>query len=192
MGFYTCYHLFMELTSQDKEYLDMALESAREAHSLGNFPVGAVLVIDNEVVGVGGNKINEKKSFMWHAEMTLIMENSSKMYAAYNAGKSIKLYSTLEPCIQCLGASVISYVNEIYYILKDPNGGACDMRHDNIGFHYIDDWPKIFHCPYTSESLDLLEDFLKKEVQGGNATWASMFLELLAKDKSEGSVVSLV
>nr|MBP9758636.1 nucleoside deaminase [Candidatus Dojkabacteria bacterium] len=133
------------ISSEDKTFLKLAIESATSAYHLGNYPVGAVLTIDNKVIGVGENKINENKSFFEHAEIKLISRYSTQLYKAYREKLEINLYSTLEPCIQCLGASVTNHIDKIFYITKDPNGGACNIKHDNIGDWYKHWWPRIIY-----------------------------------------------
>ena len=83
-----------------------------------------------------------------------------KLFKAFDAGKSSTLYTTLEPCIQCLGSCVTNNVSKIIYIQKDPNGGACDMKHDKIGLHYREVWPEIIHAPISEKPKKLMIAFL--------------------------------
>jgi len=166
------------LSDTDVKNLNLALDAALKAYDLGNYPVGAVLTIDNVVVGSGENKINEGKSYFNHAEISLIATHSSKLYDAYSSGKQIVLYSTLEPCIQCLGAAVTNHINKIIYITKDPNGGACDIKHDNIGDWYKHTWPEIVYAPISENPLELMVRFFKNEIVKGNTKWPEKMLRL--------------
>lgn len=89
-----------DLSDLDIKNLNLAVEQAKIAHEKGNYPVGAILTIDEIVIGSGANKINQEKSHFDHAEMNVIAANASKLFEAYNSNKQITLYSTLEPCIQ--------------------------------------------------------------------------------------------
>jgi tRNA(Arg) A34 adenosine deaminase TadA len=145
-----------------------------------NYPVGAVLSIDDEIIDVAGNEINRHKSFVKHAENVLIIRNGKKLYKASRAKKKITLFSTLEPCIQCLGSCVTNKVNQIVYIQKDPNGGACDIKYDNIGSRYKEFWPEIIHAPISKKPKMIMVAYFKEELKrGSNVEWATKMLGLL-------------
>jgi tRNA(adenine34) deaminase len=171
-----------EMTQFDKECFEKAIAIARETYANGSYPVGAALAIDNEIIGVGGNEYNrhklEQRSYVNHAENLLIIKNGIELAKAYKAGKTISLYSTLEPCIQCLGASVTNHINRILYIESDPNGGACNLKHDNIGIWYKEVWPEIVHCPFTDEPKQLMIKFFHEEIARGNPVWPEKMLKL--------------
>ena len=93
--------------------------------------------------------------------------------------KVVSLYSTLEPCIQCLGASVTNHIDRILFIERDPNGGACDLKHDNIGLWYREFWPEIKHCAISDEPKQLMVRFFKEEITKGNTDWPTKMLKLL-------------
>jgi tRNA(adenine34) deaminase len=164
----------------DEKYLKLTIEVAREAFEKGNYPVGAVLVIGDKIVGVAGNKINEKKSFVNHAENSLIIKFGAELAKIKDQkDKEVVLYSTLEPCIQCLGAAVTNHVDKICYIEKDPNGGACNLKHDNIGLWYKEFWPEISQINFSDEPKKMMIEFFKRELNQGNAKWADRMLKLL-------------
>ena len=166
----------------DEKYLKLAIDVAREAFEKGNYPVGAVLVVDNKVIGTAGNETNEKKSFVNHAENSLIIKFGSELAEVRgdNSKKAV-LYSTLEPCVQCLGAAVTNHIDKICYIEKDPNSGACDLQHDNIGLWYKEFWQEIKQINFSEEPKKLMIKFFRKELESGNAQWAERMLELLKK-----------
>lgn len=167
----------------DKRCLEKAVEAAEEVYKTGNYPVGAVLAIDNQIVAVGGNDYNrhkhEKRSFVNHAENLLIIRNGEVLSDAYREGKIITLYSTLEPCIQCLGASVTNHINRILFIEQDPNGGACNLNHDNIGVWYREVWPEIIHSPVSDLPRQMMIKFFHEEIKRGNTEWPNKMLRLL-------------
>ena len=170
------------LTGDDNTHLDLCIEKAEEAYrKYDNYPVGAALVIGGDLIGVSGNRIKGQKSFVHHAENQLIIENATKLYEAFEENKEIILYSTLEPCIQCLGASVTNHISRIVYIQKDPNGGACDLKHDNIGLFYKNKWPEIMYAPISDKPLLLMLEFFHSEIEKGNTKWPSKMLSLLEK-----------
>lgn len=63
-------------------------------------------------------------------------------------------------------------------MVRDPNGGACEMRPDNIGDWYKHAWPQIIHAPISDIPFDLMVDFFKSEIVKGNTTWPTKMLKL--------------
>lgn len=175
-----------ELSQFDKECFAAAVDSARETYAVGDYPVGAVLAIDEKIIGVGGNEFNlgksEKRSFVNHAENLLIIKNGHLLSDAYKQGKTISLYSTLESCMQCLGASVTNHVKRILFIERDPNGGACGLKHDNIGLWYKEVWPEIIHYNFSGEPKQLMIQYFHHEIAKGNTAWPERMLRLLKAD----------
>ena len=173
-----------EVTQFDKQCLASAISIARETFKLGNYPVGAVLAINNKTLGVAGNEINKHKSFVNHAENSLIIKFGKELAEVReDDNKIVTLYTTLEPCIQCLGASVTNHIDRILFIEHDPNGGACDLKHDNIGLWYTEFWPEIIHCKISDEPKQLMIKFFKEEIIKGNTEWPKRMLELLKVDE---------
>jgi tRNA(Arg) A34 adenosine deaminase TadA len=170
-----------KLSKFDKECLRKAIDVAAETLKIGtNYPVGAVLCIDNQIIDIAGNEINRQKSFVKHAENTLIIRNDTKLFNASKAGKAIALYSTLEPCIQCLGACVTNKVNKLFYIQKDPNGGACDLQYENIGLRYREFWPEIIHAPISKTPKKLMVAYFNTNLKNGTQLeWSTKMLRLL-------------
>ncbi|MFC1780359.1 nucleoside deaminase [Patescibacteria group bacterium] len=169
-----------KLTNFDKQCLKTAISIAEVTFKQGNYPVGAVLAINDKVIGKAGNEINKQKSFVNHAENSLIINFGQKLANVRKDSKKIvSLYSTLEPCIQCLGASVTNHIDRILYIQKDPNGGACDLKHDNIGLAYKEFWPDIIHCPISDKPKQLMIEFFHSEIKRGHIKWPKRMLKLL-------------
>jgi len=173
----------IKLSEFDEQCFRKAIEIAKKVYVAGNYPVGAVLAIGNEIVDSGGNELNfstnQKNSFVNHAENLLIIKNGNLLNDAYKQNKTVSLYSTLEPCIQCLGASVTNHVSRILFVEKDPNGGACDLKHDNIGLWYREVWPEIKHVPFSDEPKQLMIKFFHEEIEKGNKEWPEKMLRLL-------------
>lgn len=172
--------MMKKITQFDKQCLESAISIARKTYKLGNYPVGAVLAINDKTLGVAGNEINKQKSFVNHAENSLIIKYGKELAEVRkDDSKIVSLYSTLEPCIQCLGASVTNHIDRILFIEPDPNGGACDLKHDNIGLWYREFWPEIKHCAISDEPKQLMIKFFKEEIAKGNTEWPTRMLKLL-------------
>ena len=106
----------------------LALEQARAAGRLGEVPVGAVLVIKGQVIASGHNLRERLKDPCAHAELRVIQEAAQVLKRWRLTGAS--LYVTLEPCVMCMGAALLSRVDRIVYGAKDPRGGAAGSLFD--------------------------------------------------------------
>jgi tRNA(Arg) A34 adenosine deaminase TadA len=167
----------MMLTKTDKMCLDLAISEAQKSFDLGCYPVGAVLYIDETKIYSTGNTSLRKNSLVFHAENSLIMKYGEEMYEQFKHGGSIKIYSTLEPCLMCLGAAVKNKATDIYYIQKDPHGGACGMSVDGLGISYKEIWPNINQISYSNIPYELLMKFFENEVAHGSR-WGENMLKL--------------
>ena len=124
-------------------FLDLATKEAEKSFENGDFPVGAVLTIGGSIVGSKNNSGESSQNYSMHAETQLILENATKLLAAWKENKEIVLYSTLEPCLMCLGVATMNKVSGIVYIQKDPLAGACGIDVKSLNARYQETFPKI-------------------------------------------------
>ena len=107
----------------DHEYgMELALEQARKAYSMGEVPVGAVIIKDGAVIGRGHNLKETLKDPTAHAEILAIREA-----ARHEAGWRIldaTMYVTLEPCPMCAGAIVMARIPRLVIGTMDPRTGS--------------------------------------------------------------------
>ncbi len=92
------------------QFLESAIEEAKQGLKEGGIPIGSVLVIDNKIVGRGHNRRVQKGSAILHAEMDCL-ENAGRL-TARQYEKSI-LYSTLSPCDMCSGTALLYKIPRI-------------------------------------------------------------------------------
>ena len=106
-----------ELESLDLEkFMKEALKEAEEAGRAGEYPIGAILVLDGEVIARGRARHGEFKSQLRHAELNALLNGGEKLWTEY---KRAILFTTVEPCPMCLGAVVMADVPHIIYALND-------------------------------------------------------------------------
>ncbi|MCU7915051.1 MAG: tRNA adenosine(34) deaminase TadA [Candidatus Thiodiazotropha sp. (ex Gloverina cf. vestifex)] len=105
-----------------------ALELAERAWKEGEVPVGAVIVLDDEIIGKGWNRPIASHDPTAHAEIMALRDAAGKI-ANYRLCKST-LYVTLEPCPMCAGAIVHARVGRVVYAAPDPKGGAAGSVFD--------------------------------------------------------------
>lgn len=107
----------------DEKYMLEALELAKTAASLGEVPVGAVVVRGGEIIGKGYNLRENKKSASAHAEIIAIEQACNALGSWRLSGCT--LYVTMEPCPMCAGAIVNSRIDRVVYGCKDVVAGCC-------------------------------------------------------------------
>ena len=143
----------------EKKYMVEALALARLAGEEGEIPVGAVLVMNCEILGRGRNSREKHKDPLGHAEIAAISE------AAKNLGDwrltDAVLYVTLEPCPMCAGAIINSRVGRVVFGCEDDKLGACGTVTDLFALPNTGN-PKIFRNFMEDECRGILRDFFKK------------------------------
>jgi len=108
---------------QDNIFMGMALDCAAAAASLGEVPVGAVLVdIENYVVAKAGNNCIRSNDPTGHAEIHVLRAAALKL-SNYRLPQTT-MYVTLEPCAMCAAAMVQARVKRVVFGAKDPKSGA--------------------------------------------------------------------
>ncbi len=125
------------ITTKDKEFMKIALKEALEGYNRGDFPVGAVLVIDGKIMGKCSNSNKTNSEWTAHAESSLIRSFAPAIQRNKKEEKVIEIYATLEPCLMCLGTSVLNRISRIVYACKDPNGGATGLNPKHLGDWYV-------------------------------------------------------
>ena len=107
-----------DFASMDHEYfMREALKEAEIAAQAGEIPVGAVIVHTNRIVGRNHAKHEMLKSDIAHAEMNVLIQ--AEQYLAVQARDNCVIYTTVEPCVMCLGAIVMSNIAHIVYGMPD-------------------------------------------------------------------------
>jgi tRNA(adenine34) deaminase len=99
-----------------------ALVEARKAEAEGEVPVGAILLLNERVIGRGHNSPIQAKDPTAHAEI-LALRQGAEYCSNYRLPGSV-LIVTVEPCIMCVGAMIHARVEELVYGAPDPKAGA--------------------------------------------------------------------
>ena len=102
----------------DENYMRRALELARRAEGEGEVPIGAVLVVDGEVVGEGWNRPIGSSDPTAHAEIQAMRAAAGRLKNYRLTGAT--LYVTLEPCDMCVGAMFHARIARTVYGASDP------------------------------------------------------------------------
>ena len=118
-----------------------AIAEARLAAEAGEVPVGAVIVRNDEIIGRGRNRKEEKKSPIYHAEIEAIEAACAFIGDWRLTGGT--LYVTAEPCVMCAGAIIHARLARVVFGVKEPKFGgvvthACIL--DSVAFNHRTEW----------------------------------------------------
>ncbi|MCB2261402.1 MAG: tRNA adenosine(34) deaminase TadA [Candidatus Thiosymbion ectosymbiont of Robbea hypermnestra] len=118
----------MSSAPSDEEWMRRALSLAELAATMGEVPVGAILVQNGKPVGAGWNRPLAERDPSAHAEI-LALRDAGRRLGNYRL-PGTRLYVTLEPCVMCAGAIVQARVERVFFAAADPKGGACGSVFD--------------------------------------------------------------
>ena len=108
--------------SPHERFMRQAIAEARRAEALGEVPIGAIAVIEGNVVGRGFNRPITSVDPTAHAEIVALREAAAAVGNYRLTG--IELYVTLEPCLMCVGALVHARVSRVVFGAREPKTGA--------------------------------------------------------------------
>jgi tRNA(adenine34) deaminase len=109
-------------SADDEGWMRLALDEAHRASALGEVPVGAVLVLDGRLLSSGHNRCEIDRDATAHAELLALRGGLAATGAKRLLGTT--LYCTLEPCLQCCGALLLTRVKRVVFGPRDPKFGG--------------------------------------------------------------------
>ncbi|MBK6553290.1 MAG: tRNA adenosine(34) deaminase TadA [Rhodocyclaceae bacterium] len=119
------------MRAEDEAFMRAALALAREAATLDEVPVGAVVVVDGEIVGRGFNQPIGRHDPTAHAEIMALRAAAARLGNYRLPGAT--LYVTLEPCAMCAGAMMHARIGRVVFGARDPKTGAAGSVVDLFG-----------------------------------------------------------
>jgi tRNA(adenine34) deaminase len=149
------------MTSQffprEEYFMHLALREATRASEHGDVPIGAVVVRDGEVIGLGANERELRGDPTAHAELIALREAARRL-GSWRVLDSV-LYVTLEPCAMCAGAIVLARIPRVVYAAPDPKAGACGSVLDVLGEPRLNHRPAVAGGLLAGEAAELLAGF---------------------------------
>jgi tRNA(adenine34) deaminase len=140
-------------------FMQAALQEAEQAGLAGEMPIGAVVVHNGLIIGRGRARHCERHSEIAHAELNALL--AAEKYIRDHIHAGIVLYTTVEPCVMCLGAVVMSDVDHIVFGLYDVNIHPEQMLAMPYVRRHIRDY---LGGILAVESLDLFRRFRQQDV----------------------------
>lgn len=145
---------------RDQYFMQLALREAERALEHDDVPVGAVVVHDSEVVGVGHNERELRQDPTAHAEMIAMREAATKL-GSWRVLDSV-LYVTLEPCAMCAGAVVLARLPRVVFGARDPKAGAAGSVLNVLDTAELNHRPQLDGGLLAEESSALLRAFFSQ------------------------------
>lgn len=137
------------MLTKDQYYMQQALEEAKKAASLGEVPIGAVIVYNDEIIARAHNLRETTQNALTHAESMAIQEACKKI-GSWRL-EDTTLYVTLEPCPMCAGAILQSRVPRVVYGARDIKAGCVDSLY------------RLLNDPRFNHECDVTEGVLADE-----------------------------
>jgi tRNA(Arg) A34 adenosine deaminase TadA len=130
----------MEFSDFDIHCFHRAIVLAQAAEAKGNLPVGAVIRLDEKIIGEGKSNIwTPEISLTRHAEMEAMRSIPPELWLQAHR---MSLYTTLEPCLMCFGAILLHRIGRVFFGSSDPYGGANRIV-DHLPPFFADQFSKI-------------------------------------------------
>lgn len=144
---------------RNNDFMSRAIELAKYAESIGEVPIGAVLVFENQIIGEGWNQPIASCDATAHAEIIALREGCKKM-KNYRLPNTL-LYVTLEPCMMCVGAMIHARIEHCIFGAFDPKSGAAGSVNNIFEAKGINHHVKVTGGILADECGALLKKFFK-------------------------------
>lgn len=144
----------------DENYMKLALEEAKKAERIGEVPIGAIVVKDGEVIARAHNLRETVQQPTAHAE-NIAIEKAAEALGSWRL-EDCTLYVTLEPCVMCSGAIVMSRIPRVVYGASDPKGGCSGSLMDLLQEPRFNHRAEVVSGVMEDECSQLLKDFFKQ------------------------------
>ncbi len=161
-------------------FMHEALLVARAGLDRGELPIGAVVVLGDRVIAAAHTAEREQGRLLVHAEL-LALGAADRLRPFPGKRAEARLFTTLEPCLMCLGAAMSFGVGEIHYALESPGDGAVALvrgwRRDEQAMPSYR-LPGIHGGTLRQESIALFNEYVARHSSGGAWEWAKTITAL--------------
>jgi tRNA(adenine34) deaminase len=149
------------VSSSDQFFMGFALTEARMASAHGEVPIGAVLIIDNQLIGAGYNRPIGLNDPTAHAEILAIRAAARKI-GNYRLSDAT-LYVTIEPCAMCAGAIVNARIKRLVYGAPDTRAGAVGSVFQICTNSSLNHQVEVTSGVLANECRDLIQSFFREK-----------------------------
>ncbi len=143
-------------TAHDKRLMELAINIAAGFLRQDKMPVGAIVAAEGKVLGLSNLPNPFTSKYFGHAEMVAL----NFLEGRPSRDSKITVYTTMEPCVMCMGAILHFPVSRVVYALEDPHGGACSRLEKWVPPRHQGRLPKIVGGLMREESRLLMKEWL--------------------------------
>jgi len=140
--------------------MEAALAEARAAGEAGEVPIGAVIVLEGQVIARGQNRVLRDNDPTAHAEIVALREAATILGNYRLSGCS--LFVTLEPCAMCAGAMIHARLDGLVFAAADPKAGACGSVLSVLNHPQLNHKMAVEQGILAEESGELLRSFFRE------------------------------
>ena len=144
----------------DEKFMTHALQEANKSQKINEVPVGAIVVMNDEIISQSHNQPISQNDPTSHAEVNAIRK-ASKILSNYRL-TGATLYVTLEPCAMCYGAIIHARISRLVFGAYDPKTGVCGSSiklHEQACFNHA---PEIIGGVLEEDCSLILKDFFRE------------------------------
>lgn len=142
-------------------FMSAAIREAGKAFEQNEVPVGAVVVHKNKIIGRGFNRVENLKDSTAHAEILAITAASNHLESWRLT--ECDIYVTVEPCVMCIGAILLSRITNIYFGIFDPKFGACGSVYNIAQESKLNHEVNVYSGLLSDECQLLMQEFFKQK-----------------------------
>ena len=169
------------MEEQDIErFMQEALKVAAAGLAKGELPIGAVVVLNNQVIAAAHTMEKSQGRLLVHADL-LALEAADRIQPFPGQRRDAKLFVNFEPCLMCLGAAMSFFLGEVYYGLESPGDGATALvqnwlrRDADFPAYRV---PKIQGGFLRAETIALFQEYVAQHSSGPMWEWAKSLAAL--------------
>ncbi len=138
----------------DEHFMKQALKEAQSAADADEVPIGAVIVMQNKIIGRGYNQVETLNDSTAHAEIIALTSAFNFLGSKYLPEATI--YVTIEPCAMCCGALYWSKIGKLVY-------GADDPKHGGLSKVALHPKTEIIGNIYAEDCMAMMQNFFRKK-----------------------------
>ena len=161
-------------------YMKETLALAAEGIELGELPIAAIVVLNDEIIASAITAEIREQRFLIHAEQ-LALEEADKIKPFPGNRRDVRLFTNLEPCLMCIGMAMSFFLGEVYYALESPADGAIDLvrnwtrKEEDMPVYQV---PEITGGLLRDESIDLFEQYVMRYPASPMVDWVKTLIAL--------------
>lgn len=160
------------------EKMSLVLALAEKALQNNELPIACIIFHNDTIITQSYTSEIEDKRLLVHAEIKALIELDQKGISAKEK-MQMELFTNLEPCMMCLGASISSFIGRIYYSLDAPSDGAAKWAEQTWDKHHIKSsfcLPTITSGILESESKELFRKYIDIHKEGSMVEWVKTII----------------